>query len=95
MTDKTNDPVASPATITPEFIRKFWQRFRAANDGHVVAYGADPYTDQAIKIFQETLWQARRSVFCFWWHGRECAGLEGRDATLQCCSLRGDGTHQC
>ena len=47
-----------------------------ANDGHVVAYGADPYTDQAIKIFKQHFGKHVEVFFVFGGTGANVLGLK-------------------
>ncbi len=47
-----------------------------ANDGHVVAYGADPYTDQAIKIFKKHFGKHVEVFFVFGGTGANVLGLK-------------------
>ena len=61
------------AGVHPEVI----EAVKAANDGHVVAYGDDPFTARAIKAVSETFRQRRRCLFRFWRHGRKRSRAEG------------------
>lgn len=47
-----------------------------ANEGHVVAYGADPYTDQAIKIFKKHFGKHVEVFFVFGGTGANVLGLK-------------------
>jgi threonine aldolase len=48
----------------------------SANEGHVVAYGADPYTDQAIKIFKKHFGKHVEVFFVFGGTGANVLGLK-------------------
>ncbi|MDQ3472845.1 MAG: beta-eliminating lyase-related protein, partial [Acidobacteriota bacterium] len=47
-----------------------------ANEGHVVAYGADPYTDQATKIFKKHFGKHVEVFFVFGGTGANVLGLK-------------------
>jgi threonine aldolase len=48
----------------------------AANDGHVIAYGDDPYTARAIKLFREQLGNDAEVFFVFGGTGANVLGLK-------------------
>jgi threonine aldolase len=48
----------------------------AANDGHVVAYGDDPYTERAVKLFREQLGNDTEVYFVFGGTGANVLGLK-------------------
>jgi threonine aldolase len=48
----------------------------AANDGHVVAYGDDPYTARAVKLFRELLAKDAEVYFVFGGTGANVLGLK-------------------
>ena len=48
----------------------------AANDGHVIAYGDDPYTARAIKLFREHLGKDAEVFFVFGGTGANVLGLK-------------------
>lgn len=48
----------------------------AANDGHVVAYGDDPYTARAVKLFREHLGKDAEVFFVFGGTGANVLGLK-------------------
>jgi threonine aldolase len=52
------------------------QAIAAANDGHVIAYGDDPYTAQAIETFQEHLGKDTEVFFVFGGTGANVLGLK-------------------
>jgi threonine aldolase len=52
------------------------QAIAAANDGHVVAYGDDPYTARAVKLFREHLGRDAEVFFVFGGTGANVLGLK-------------------
>ena len=60
------------AGVHPEIMKAL----EAANEGHVVAYGADPYTDQAIKIFKKHFGKHVEVFFVFGGTGANVLGLK-------------------
>lgn len=60
------------AGVHPEIL----EAISRANDGHVVAYGADPYTDQAIKIFKKHFGKHVEVFFVFGGTGANVLGLK-------------------
>jgi threonine aldolase len=48
----------------------------AANDGHVVAYGDDPYTDEAVRLFREQFGKDVDIYFVFGGTGANVLGLK-------------------
>lgn len=48
----------------------------AANDGHVIAYGDDPYTERAIKLFRRELGKDAQVFFVFGGTGANVLGLK-------------------
>ena len=52
------------------------QAIAAANDGHVIAYGDDPYTARAVKKFHEQLGKAVEVFFVFGGTGANVLGLK-------------------
>ncbi len=52
------------------------EAIRAANDGHVIAYGDDPYTARAIKKFREHLGKDVEVFFVFGGTGANVLGLK-------------------
>ena len=65
------------AGVHPQVIKAI----KAANDGHVIAYGDDHITARAVTSFSETLWTRHRGLFCFWRHGRKRSWIEVDHAT--------------
>jgi threonine aldolase len=55
---------------------KVMEAIAAANDGHVVAYGDDPYTDEAVKIFREHFGKDVEIYFVFGGTGANVLGLK-------------------
>ncbi|HEY3579369.1 MAG TPA: beta-eliminating lyase-related protein, partial [Pyrinomonadaceae bacterium] len=60
------------AGVHPEII----DALRAANEGHVVAYGDDPFTDRATKIFQKHFGKDVAVFFVFGGTGANVLGLK-------------------
>ena len=60
------------AGVHPEII----DALRAANDGHVVAYGDDPFTERATKIFQKHFGKDIAVYFVFGGTGANVLGLK-------------------
>ena len=60
------------AGVHPEII----EAIRAANDGHVVAYGDDPYTERATKVFQNHFGKDVAVYFVFGGTGANVLGLK-------------------
>lgn len=44
---------------------KIMEAIAAANDGHVIAYGDDPYTARAVKLFHRELGKETEVFFLF------------------------------
>ena len=55
---------------------KVMEAIAAANAGHVVAYGDDPYTDEAVKIFREHFGRDVEIYFVFGGTGANVLGLK-------------------
>lgn len=55
---------------------KVMEAIAAANDGHVVAYGDDPYTDEAVKLFREQFGKDVEIYFVFGGTGANVLGLK-------------------
>jgi threonine aldolase len=55
----------------------------AANDGHVIAYGDDPYTARAIKLFRKELGRDAEVYFVFGGTGANVLGLKAATASHQ------------
>ena len=60
------------AGVHPEMI----EAIRAANDGHVVAYGDDPFTQRAVKVFQKHFGKDIAVYFVFGGTGANVLGLK-------------------
>ena len=60
------------AGVHPEMI----EAIRAANDGHVIAYGNDPFTARAIKLFQKHFGRDVAVYFVFGGTGANVLGLK-------------------
>jgi threonine aldolase len=60
------------AGVHPEII----EALRAANDGHVVAYGDDPFTGRAVKVFQKHFGKDIAVYFIFGGTGANVLGLK-------------------
>lgn len=60
------------AGVHPEMI----EAIRAANEGHVVAYGADPFTDRATKTFQKHFGRNVAVYFVFGGTGANVLGIQ-------------------
>ena len=60
------------AGVHPEVI----EALRAANEGHVVAYGDDPFTDRAVKVFQKHFGKDLAVYFVFGGTGANVLGLK-------------------
>jgi threonine aldolase len=60
------------AGVHPEMI----EAIRAANEGHVVAYGDDPFTERAIKVFQKHFGKDIAVYFVFGGTGANVLGLK-------------------
>jgi threonine aldolase len=60
------------AGVHPEIL----EAMARANDGHVPAYGADPYTEQAIKIFKKHFGKHVEVFFVFGGTGANVLGLK-------------------
>jgi threonine aldolase len=52
------------------------EAIRAANDGHVVAYGDDPFTERAVKVFQKHFGKDIAVYFVFGGTGANVLGLK-------------------
>ena len=59
------------AGVHPEVM----EAIRAANDGHVVAYGDDPFTERAVKVFQKHFGKDIAVYFVFGGTGANVLGL--------------------
>ena len=55
---------------------KIMEAIAAANDGHVIAYGDDPYTERAVKLFREHLGRDTEVYFVFGGTGANVLGLK-------------------
>jgi threonine aldolase len=55
---------------------KIMEAITAANDGHVIAYGDDPYTARAVKLFREHLGRDVEVYFVFGGTGANVLGLK-------------------
>src|SRR5690242_1095096 len=60
------------AGVHPEVI----EALRAANEGHVVAYGDDPFTERAVKVFQKQFGNGIAVYFVFGGTGANVLGLK-------------------
>src|SRR5215211_1369275 len=60
------------AGVHPEMI----EAIRAANEGHVVAYGDDPFTERAIRVFQKHFGKDIAVYFVFGGTGANVLGLK-------------------
>jgi threonine aldolase len=60
------------AGVHPEII----EALRAANEGHVVAYGDDPFTERAIKVFHKHFGKDTTIYFVFGGTGANVLGLK-------------------
>lgn len=60
------------AGIHPEMI----EAIRAANDGHVIAYGGDPFTERAVKVFQKHFGRDIAVHFVYGGTGANVLGLK-------------------
>ncbi|HEV2837256.1 MAG TPA: low specificity L-threonine aldolase [Pyrinomonadaceae bacterium] len=60
------------AGVHPEVI----EAMKAANDGHVVAYGDDPFTERAIKVFHKHFGKDATIYFVFGGTGANVLGLK-------------------
>jgi len=67
------------AGVHPEMI----DALRAANEGHVVAYGDDPFTERAIKIFQKHFGKDVAVFFVFGGTGANVLGLKAITNTYE------------
>src|SRR4030095_8111994 len=55
---------------------KIMEAITAANDGHVIAYGDDPYTTRAVKLCREHLGREVEVYFVFGGTGANVLGLK-------------------
>ncbi|MGH9872269.1 MAG: threonine aldolase family protein [Pyrinomonadaceae bacterium] len=55
---------------------KIMEAIAVANDGHVIAYGDDPYTARAVKLFREYLGKGAEVYFVFGGTGANVLGLK-------------------
>ena len=55
---------------------KIMEAIAVANDGHVIAYGDDPYTARAVKLFREHLGRDAEVYFVFGGTGANVLGLK-------------------
>ena len=60
---------------------KIMEAITAANDGHVIAYGDDPYTARAIKLFRNHLGRDAEVFFVFGGTGANVLGLKAATAS--------------
>ncbi len=60
---------------------KIMEAIAAANDGHVIAYGDDPYTARAIKLFRNHLGKDAEVFFVFGGTGANVLGLKAATAS--------------
>ena len=60
---------------------KIMEAIAAANDGHVIAYGDDPYTARAIKLFRNHLGKDAEVFFVFGGTGANVLGLKAGTAS--------------
>jgi threonine aldolase len=65
------------AGVHPEIL----EAIAAANDGHVVAYGDDPYTARAIELFRSHLGKDAQVYFVFGGTGANVLGLKAATAS--------------
>ncbi len=65
------------AGVHPEIMKAI----AAANDGHVIAYGDDPYTARAVKLFREHLGKDTEVFFVFGGTGANVLGLKAGTET--------------
>ncbi|PYS70466.1 MAG: threonine aldolase [Acidobacteria bacterium] len=62
---------------------KMIEAITAANEGHVVAYGADPFTDKAVKTFQKHFGRDVAVYFVFGGTGANVLGLQAVTKSYQ------------
>jgi len=62
---------------------KMIEAISAANEGHVVAYGADPFTDKAVKTFQKHFGRDVAVYFVFGGTGANVLGLQAVSKSYQ------------
>ena len=67
------------AGVHPEMI----EAIRAANEGHVVAYGDDPFTERAVKVFQKHFGKEIAVYFVFGGTGANVLGLKAITNTYE------------
>ena len=67
------------AGVHPEMI----DAVRAANDGHVIAYGDDPFTSRAVKLFQKHFGRDVTVYFVFGGTGANVLGLKAMTKSYQ------------
>src|SRR5215212_3992489 len=67
------------AGVHPEMI----DAIRAANEGHVVAYGDDPFTARAVKAFQKHFGKDIAVYFVFGGTGANVLGLKALTKTYE------------
>lgn len=60
---------------------KIMEAIAAANDGHVIAYGDDPYTARAVKLFHRELGKETEVFFVFGGTGANVLGLKAATAS--------------
>jgi threonine aldolase len=60
------------AGVHPEVI----EAIRAANEGHVVAYGDDPFTERAVELFKQHFGSEVAVYFVFGGTGANVLGLK-------------------
>jgi threonine aldolase len=67
------------AGIHPEVV----EAIKAANDGHVVAYGDDPFTERTVKLFQKHFGRDAAVYFVFGGTGANVLGLQAITKSYQ------------
>jgi threonine aldolase len=79
LTPSRNFASDNNAGVHPEIIKAL----AAANEGHVVAYGDDPFTDRAVKQFQKVLGKDVAVFFVFGGTGANVLGLQAVTRSYQ------------
>src|SRR5688500_18655675 len=72
VTPRRNFASDNNAGVHPEII----EAVRKANEGHVIAYGDDPYTARAVSVFKERLGRNIEVFFVFGGTGANVLGLK-------------------
>ena len=67
----------------PAFTRDVMAAIAAANDGHVIAYGDDPFTARAVAKFREHLGKDAEVFFVFGGTGANVLGLKAATQSHQ------------